>query len=149
MVKPLIIGQAPARGSTMPFVGQSGRRLARLAGLDLEELHRRVEMTNILEEWPGRTGKGDDFPMALAREKAAALIQRLERQEPRRILLMGRKVKRAMGANVYEYFQWWPFDQHNAMIFPHPSGVNHLWNEAGTHMLARHVMEKELWLPPE
>lgn len=133
-MKPLIIGQAPARGNDNkpPFSGLSGRRLAQL--LDLGDngdvLQEYFELVNLIPNWPGKTGKGDSFDMRLAKRHATQLTHELRCQPTRKILFMGKKVRRAMGVNgSWEYLEWMPFLKHQAACFPHPSGVNRWWND--------------------
>lgn len=133
---PLIIGQAPARGSTevdehgilVPFQGRSGDRLRHLAGV--EDLRDHFVLWNIFNTPSEKTrGKGDPFDMPAAREKAARMMTQIHRMKPPVVLLMGRKVEKAFG------FRSGPFLVHRRwqgvkfVVFPHPSGVSHWWND--------------------
>jgi len=134
MSLPLIIGQAPARGNDKkpPFAGQSGARLARLAGVgdSGDDLPAHFELRNLNTKWPGKrvVGKGDQFDMAEAKLKAKKLKEELMDQRPRFVLLMGRKVERAFGWHM-NYLQPNTWQGHIVMLFPHPSGVNRWWND--------------------
>lgn len=145
-MKPLIIGQAPARGNDgMPaFHGDSGARLARLAGVGTkgEDLLYHFDTMNLLPTYPGRKNKGDVFDMKAAKLAAGIVIHDLSHQPPRKILLMGRKVRRAMGLNgQWMYlgpgqFHW----GHWVYIFPHPSGINRWWNDPVNYAAAEKFM---------
>lgn len=130
-MKPLLIGEAPSRKSDpkKPFQGASGRRLARMAGLDSEEdLPTRFRMTNVLGRWPG-TGnageKGSRFPIARAK-RAARRIELLGV-----VILAGRRVAKAFGMAEAPYFRWYATDRHGPCriaVIPHPSGCNQFYN---------------------
>lgn len=133
-MKPLIIGQAPARGNDdkPAFHGKSGARLAQLAGVGTtgEDLLYHFDTVNLLPRWPGKVGKGDVFDMKVAKLYAGELIHVLKQEQPRIILLMGRKVRKAMGINGHwEYLELIEAWGHKVYIFPHPSGVNRWWND--------------------
>jgi uracil-DNA glycosylase len=96
MLRPLLIGQAPGPNTdpSEPLSGASGKRLAALCGLDLEEFLARFERANLLPEFPGKIGKGDRFPVALARPLARSLAGRCL---DRRVVLLGNGVASAFG----------------------------------------------------
>jgi len=153
-VKPLIIGQAPARGNDgkPPFSGRSGARLAELIGVTKNGLYtgdvlpEYFDLVNLLPAWQGKQGKGDVFDMKTAKLKAGILIHELNEGPPRSILMMGRKVRRAMGVNGdWEYLEWFDFYKHEAVIFPHPSGVNRWWNDQANYGEARFFLRDVIW----
>jgi uracil-DNA glycosylase len=132
--KPIIIGQAPARGNDgkLPFAGRSGSRLATLAGVGSsgDDIPNYFTLINLLDHYPGKEGKGDAFDMALATQAARKLTVELKAMRRTRILMMGKKVRRAMGVQgQWEYLEWFDFGPHRATVFPHPSGVNRWWND--------------------
>lgn len=135
VVKPLIIGQAPARGNDgkPPFAGLSGRRLARLAGVGDtgDVLPRYFELRNLISKYPGKagTGKGDMFDVAAAKLQASLLLEELKHMKPRQVLLMGRGVAAAFHQQRREYLRPWDWVGHRFVIFPHPSGVNRWYND--------------------
>lgn len=97
MSRVVIIGQAPSRLSdpSEPLSGNSGRRLASLAGLSLPEFLDRFERRNLLDAWPGKAGKGDAFVRA---GEARALAESLRAGlATRRVVLLGTAVARAFG----------------------------------------------------
>lgn len=145
-MKLLIIGQAPARGNDdkPPFSGRSGARIALLMGVgntgDVLPIY--FDLINLIPNYPGRKGaKGDCFDMATARRAAEDLKKELRGQPRRRILLMGKNVRRAMGVNGnWEYLEWFPLLKHEAAVFPHPSGINKWWNSKANVEAARQFL---------
>jgi uracil-DNA glycosylase len=116
----------------LPFAGQSGARLARLAGVGVsgDDLPENFDLVNLLDKWPGKKGKGDDFNMEEARLKAKSIEEQLKAEEGHRfILLMGRKVERAFGWAGLNYLDANLWHTNWVILFPHPSGVNTWWNE--------------------
>ena len=152
--RPLIIGQAPARGNDgkMPFAGQSGARLAQLAGVgdDGDSLPPHFSLVNLLSKWPGKgTKKGDLFDMRQAKENAQDILMGLERRPASHILLMGRKVQACFELKGLEYLHRYSihrtgFEAHCVIPFPHPSGVNLWWNDPDNILQAEKVMRKVL-----
>lgn len=152
--RPLIIGQAPARGNDgkPPFAGESGTRLAKLSGVGIsgDDLPEHFDLLNLMDYYPGKrsTGKGDNFYIAEARQAAQTLIAGLkeEEQAPRRILLMGRNVERVMlgrkGRQPYLRWRWYFGDKHLVAVFPHPSGLNHWWNDPKNYTEAEVFMRE-------
>lgn len=72
-MKPLVIGQAPSRTSdpTKPLAGEPlASRLAALFGMDVESYLAATDRRNLLGAWPGKSSKGDRFPIAEARRMA-------------------------------------------------------------------------------
>ena len=155
----IIIGQAPpasvgegAGEGFTPLSGLAERRLARLAGLEVDELWHRFDRHNLLSEFPGRLPKharhqrtsgyalhqsnGDAFPMEQARAAAAAL----DLCRYRLVVLLGLrvaaafKVKRASLLMLNEEALPCPL-----IILPHTSGVSHFWNDAANVAAAEHA----------
>ena len=130
----VLIGQAPGpRSGPRPFDGRSGDRLATYMGMDGRlDLFARMECLNLLRSYPGSTGgKGDRFPRSRAMTAARRLLGRLEGCS---VLLAGKNVAAAFRVRS-DYLAW---EDHVAggrfAVIPHPSGVNHWWNdEANRH----------------
>jgi hypothetical protein len=125
----MLVGEAPnasGRGRIANTTA-SGRRLASLGGADLPR-------TNVIQEFPGRSGKGAAFP----RELAVAGLARLWRRTPRRVafVYMGKRVAAADGWRG-DYLQWGEHRGRMVATFPHPSGINMWWNDAANVELAR------------
>lgn len=122
----LVVGQAPAARmrSRRALDGASGDRLARLMGV--ADLHTHARVVNLLGRFPGRAGdKGDRFPLAEAREAAC----RLRPGAHRAVILLGRGVAAAFGAGGWPFLEWRRLGSVPAAVVPHPSGVNHWWND--------------------
>jgi hypothetical protein len=98
-----------------------------------------TERYNVLRRWPGKNGKGDHFPMRLAKTNARRLALGFV---GRRVILLGRSVAKAFGLNV-GYLKWVNIGFDVAVV-PHPSGVNRWWNEARNKAAARRFME-DVW----
>ena len=139
-MRPLLVGQAPSRTSDprRPLEGKGApARLAGLLGMRAEDLNRSFRRMNVLDEWPGRCGKGDAFPAGLAREAAKKVRLR------GRVVFLGKGAARAFGFRG-EFLGWSDFGGSRAAIFPHPSGVNRWFNDAGNRRRAREFMEEIL-----
>ena len=125
-IKGLIIGQAPGpnNGKKYPLTGDGEKRLARLCGYrNSSELWRYFDRINLLDEFPGRqrSGGGDRFPAREAREAASRIVLTSRPV----VFLLGRGVAKAFGLSLGLLQR-----KHNIIVLPHPSGVNHFWNEA-------------------
>ena len=134
-MKPLLVGQAPSRLSDPlePLSGASGRRLALLCGMGVGEFLDAFDRVNLLDRWPGRDGKGDHFPLAAARLAASRMARSLR---GRRVVLVGARVASAFSLEAE------PFRVADALgatvsVSPHPSGINHFWNDAANVRRAR------------
>lgn len=115
----------------LPLEGPCGDRLARLAGMPgHRELRRRARLVNLLPAWPGKSGKGDAFPLREARDRARRLRTRGT------VLLAGRVVAAAFGLADAEYFE----PRGRFHVIPHPSGVSHWWNDPANVRRARRFL---------
>ncbi len=105
MTRPLIVGQAPSRRSDPrePLSGRSGERLAVLCGLGMPSFLARFERVNLLDEFPGKSGKGDLLPREVARFAACNLTGQLRQ---RRTVLLGLGVARAFHLHRRPLFEW-------------------------------------------
>lgn len=134
---PLLVGQAPS-ASAQGVLGASGARLAKLAGLGLEEYAARFARANLLDAWPGpagRLGGGDAFDLADAR---AAWRDLLPHVHGRPVVLLGRHVARAAGLADAPWWEWAALSwrprrrgwlRAQVAVVPHPSGVSRWWND--------------------
>jgi uracil-DNA glycosylase len=138
----LIVGEAPTAATegytALTEAGRSGRRLARLAGV--EHLADRFGVINLVDHWPGRTAHGDAFPAGLARDNARLLLGSLPADVA--LVLLGRRVERAFGLERGAYFRWRTVqdrqsDLRAVVTTPHPSGANRWWNEPANVRRAR------------
>ncbi len=110
-----------------PLEGPCGLKLAALFGMDYEAWLSTFSRLNVFTEWPGKDGKGDRFPMSLARERARSICI-----EGRTTFLLGKRVAQAFGFRpaarfLSDYSS--PAGKWRIMIVPHPSGINTWWND--------------------
>lgn len=147
-MKPLLIGQAPgpATDPGLPLSGRCGARLAELCGLELESFLRTFDRVNLVRTFPGKAGKGDAFPIDLARKGAVDLLI-FGRLNQRPTVLLGQNVARAFGfpASGVEFFRWNYLDGNPSMrlaFAPHPSGVSRWWNDPANEAAARRFFRR-------
>jgi hypothetical protein len=126
--RPVFVGQAPGRSAGRPLAGS---RLPKLLRITPEEFLSRVETVNVLEEWPGKSGRGDAFPLKVARERAAVMDLP---GDP--VVLVGKNVARAFGVNR-DYFEWTEVRGKRAVVIPHPSGVSRWFNSENNQLRFR------------
>lgn len=127
-MRPLLVGEAPSRTSGPdPLSGACGARLAGFCSLSAREFGSTFDRANVLATWPGSAGKGSAFPLALARERAAALRRRF--RGGRTVILLGRRVARAFGLAEQHYFEPVWVGRSPVFVVPHPSGVNAWFND--------------------
>lgn len=121
----VIVGQAPAIAP-----GRTSARVKELFGIEEEELKQRAEWINLIDEYPGKDGKGDAFDLALAAEKAATLDF-----TNKRAIFLGQNVAMAFGlTSKIDYMRW--YDMHGGRIamIPHPSPINFYYNDVHAKM---------------
>ena len=132
-MKTILVGMSPIKGDPKePLSGPSGRRLAALAGLDLDDFLSYLERVNLVVD-----GKRD---VASVIAKADALR---EKWKGRNVILLGRQVAAAFRLNPdgYEYFQMQALEPgFEAAVCPHPSEKTHWWNEPVNVERAREFM---------
>ena len=128
----LLVGEAPARGTSRPFEGNSGRRLRELIG---EEAFGRLDLTNLYKRpMPRDWWKGSYFPAELARRKAKRF--ELPGGKSVVILLAGKRVAKAFGVKA-RYFEPCLLRRRVCYVVPHPSGVNRWYNVETNHWRAK------------
>lgn len=144
--KIILIGQAPGRRGD-PAEPLKSKRLAKLCGISMKKYLETFERINLIKEWPGKqkNGKGDAFPEKLAALNAAWLLPKLE---ARKVIFLGLNVARAFASPREDFFVWFElggfFQKTEAAIVPHPSGVNHFWNERANRLAAQRFLRKAL-----
>lgn len=145
-MKPVLVGQAPSRSgnASAPLTAKRvASRLSSCAGLSLEEYARAFDRRNLLDAWPGRSGKGDNFPKNEARNSVFLMMEGLRK---RNVLFLGKQVAKAFG--VFEdflvEFEW---NEGRAVVLPHPSGINLWWNSEANRALASDLLKR--WLAKE
>ncbi|CAE7658755.1 unnamed protein product [Symbiodinium pilosum] len=161
LVKGLVLGQAPPgpRKSLprawRPLAGPAEQRLARLAKLSVAEFWQHYDRANLLSWYPGlktrserhdvskgyklHTSDGDVFPMDQAKMAAA----KLELAKYRSVLLLGTSVARAFGVSK-PLLHTETRGQTRLLVFPHPSGVSHYWNDPKNTQKAAKALRREL-----
>jgi len=93
---------------------------------------------NLLDEWPGSSGKGSAFPIKDAMFTAATF--RLGFKQYDAVFLAGKRVAKAFGVEA-EYFDKVEGDT-PIYVVPHPSGINTWWNDPCNRERARQFLEK-------
>jgi uracil-DNA glycosylase len=140
-MRPLFIGEAPSRSTSRagaaPLVGESGHRLAAWAGLSPAEFRRRAELINLFAALPERWDRD------AARGSAAALAaQWLQPDQQRPVVLLGEKVALAFAASGCVLFRTYVAATGSLTVMPHPSGLNHYWNDAANVRRAERFLRK-------
>lgn len=135
-MKPLIIGQAPGPKTdpAEPLSGPSGRRLAALCELSLDDFLACFQRVNLMNRFPGKAGKGDAFRIDRARRAALRLSQSFG---GRKVVLLGNHVARAFEVlPISPPGAFMPMWGGLVTIFPHPSGISRWWNDPKNVRLA-------------
>lgn len=134
-----MIGEAPTRNTTEPFVGRAGSRLSAMAGFNVRKEFR---CTNVLKEWPGQArNKGAQFPIGPARIGAEKLLWQVK-PEDRVIVVGGRCASKAFRFKPeVKPYEWTTLALGTRMNFisglaqvkicmiPHPTSINQHWND--------------------
>lgn len=139
--RPYLVGESPSSSGDrywrFPLSGAPARVLCSAAGIPPDgagkdpadwtwALYERYICVNVIERWR------DASPWSAPRAREAA-EERAEmiRRGPGVAVLLGRRVGEAFGARG-EFFEWTELDGLAAVVIPHPSGRNLLWNNPGT-----------------
>jgi len=140
-VIPLLIGQAPSGSSDSdePLSGRSGRRLAELCDLEFDAYLRLFERRNLLQDLPGKAGKGDQS--VTLREGRVLARACLGLCVGRRVVLLGFSTARMFDL-VGPALAFSPHWRGEFAFCPHPSGVNSWWNVAENQARARRFWRK-------
>lgn len=146
-----MIGQAPGRNGdpSKPCTGAFALKLARVADVDPMWFMATFERMNVLQRWPGRSGKGDAFPMIEARLAAKLIAPKLK---GRMVVFVGAAVARAfrVPSQFYEtgavskkefgFFQEISRVDYDYVVIPHPSDVSRWWNDSINRFRYREYM---------
>ncbi len=142
----LIIGQAPALKDdrTSPLSGRTGRRLATLMNMDMEEFLTTFDRANLFNKFPGKgkSGPGDAFPIQQATINAHKVMQNNPPDNYRAVILLGKNVAQAFNLQKPEFFKWDRTCRPFTVVIPHPSGLNHWWNEKSNQRIARKFLNE-------
>lgn len=129
-MRPLLIGQAPgpATDPGHPLSGRTGARLAGLFRFDEDEFLAAFDRVNLIGRFPGKAGKGDAFPLQIARRRALALSRRFE---GRTVVLLGGSVSAAFRVTAVPILRWrrGALGAARLAVAPHPSGISRWWND--------------------
>lgn len=139
----LLLGEAPNRWQGEDLLKRGHHTLfredlAEYCNLTKVEYYRAFVRANLLDYWPGRSGKGSAFPMGEARSKANLVRPYL--YSFTRIVLLGRRVATAFRLEKLDWYQWWPAGDSQVAVAPHPSKVSRYWNDPENVAAA-----KEFW----
>lgn len=139
----LIVGQGPSASSEglPPFDPStySGRKLCELAGVErAEELG---VVVNLLDRYPGRSRKGSKGDHFFA-WKARQIAKKTPLHRFDRVVLVGRNVARSFGVGDRPFLRWFEHRGTKVSIVPHPSGVNHWWNDPRNVRRARRFVRR-------
>lgn len=98
----------------------------------------------ILDHWPGKAGKGDAFPLELARTRGWRARSDLK---GRRVVAFGASVVKVLGYDPVDHLLKFTIrEAGNASLalayVPHPSGVNRWWNDLDNATKARSFLYK-------
>lgn len=138
-MKPLIIGQAPGQHASdpdFPLAGRCGAKLADLCGLTLKAYLERFDRVNLVDEFPGKAGKGDAFPLEPARIKCREIMAD-PANAGRQIVVLGAGAVVLFGLTTPTL----TFAPHADAFYawcPHPSGANRWWNDPANRLRARY-----------
>ena len=137
-----LVGQAPSRRGDprKPLAGPNGQKIARLAGLNYDELIA-CRRRHLNTHYNGRRGKGHAFDHAKGKVNAADVLLdwRVER-----IVLLGKNVARCFGFRDLPFLAEINIYGRRFLIFPHPSGTNRWWNERRNERRARRLLQRFL-----
>lgn len=141
----LVVGEAPSKGSPLgapALEGRSGAFLAKLLGFyTSRSMRARVDLVNVLSEWPGGSGNGSRFPVGEAKQVASKMEVKAGHA-----ILLGRAAC-AFGV-PRGYFRPVELPGRGQTVFwrvPHPSGVNRWWNDKGNLELATRFFDSRPW----
>lgn len=148
--KIVIIGQAPSRrgaeANRAAIGGPTGLRVASLLGMDVRGYVRTFRRLNLVQDHPGKAGRGDAFPKQEAKASWEKLLPNLA---GRRVVLLGSKVADVViGRDRWCWCDPRPIEYviprltFDCMVLPHPSGLNHYWNEPALVELARKILRE-------
>jgi hypothetical protein len=125
--RPLLVGEGPnATGCPDQRLALTGRVMQRLcawSGLTTAAYLRRFERRNLFHT----RAEAERWSAPAARGRATELAAGLECH--RELLLLGRRVAAAFGLDGHGFHTWHQVGEHQALLLPHPSGLNHHWNE--------------------
>lgn len=139
---PLIVGEAGHGAFPFAGSGPSHRRLVQITGM--VDYRRHFDVVNLLPEWPGKTGKGDRFPIREARAAAAMVLE----LAPNPVLVLcGKRVASAFRLRDVEFLTWRFLAGLIVGVIPHPSGIVRWWNDEANVEAARAFLLEARGIP--
>lgn len=150
-MRPLFIGEAPSpstsRFGSHPLVGMTGARLAAWAGVSPAEFRRRCGCVNLFDRVPQRWDRRS------AEDRAAWLWVELckphdgtgrELRGVDVVVLLGDKVADAFRCRSVRPFTVSQTSGPAIAVMPHPSGLNHYWNDEANVRRAERFLRRLL-----
>lgn len=116
-----------------PFHGRCGAFLTRLLGADYRSL---FDEANLLDTWPGPSGKGSAAPRLDLRLAWDAFLLADRHQA---VVLCGKRVAGAAGLRM-GFLGRLGAQGRTLLLVPHPSGVCRWWNDPGCREAARRFL---------
>ncbi len=137
----MFIGEAPGRKGPRDM---DAVFIHKAFGLDSDAreataLLRRSQHRNLLNYWPGESGKGSYFPALVAKEKARKIRIPLHVHT---LVLLGLRVATAFQMHLVPYFERRTYRDRLVYVVPHPSGVNRWWNDPDNRRQACRFLEE-------
>lgn len=148
----LLVAEAPPRGARpghRALDGMAGDRLGRYlldhearigSALPRDDLLARFDAVNLLGRWPGSNGKGASWDRA----KGARAAKRLPLRGV--VVLLGWRVASAYGRAIPGNGALWSWRMTDGgawvIMIPHPSGVNHTYNQPAARSLAARALRE-------
>jgi len=112
--------------------------------MDMEEFLTTFDRANLFNKFPGKVerGPGDAFPIQQATINAYKLMQNNPPDNYRAVILLGKNVAKAFNIQDPEFFQWGTTHRPFTVVIPHPSGINHWWNDKRNQRVAREFLSE-------
>ena len=121
-----LIGPSPGKrgtGPDGPLGGAVGRKLADMCGLSYPEYLNAFRRINLLDDWPGKQGKGDAFFLEKARRATKTISI-----DCTMTVFLGTNAAWAFGLSL-TWMRWVEFRGGLVAALPHPSGINLWYND--------------------
>jgi uracil-DNA glycosylase len=144
--RPLLLGEAPARDGdpARPLARRPARRVCALLGWDdgpdpYARLLSAFDVLNAIER------REDAYPWSAprARDRWRRWVADRGPDAPRVVVCLGRRAAAAVGHDG-DWYEWRSLAARDVALVPHPSGLNHAWNDPATGGRVRAVLEDAL-----
>lgn len=164
MSRPLLLGESPSKVGDryyhFPLSGRPAERLLRFAGIERErESDQRVsrlglkgreklvaaywtltehfDTLNVLERWPG-----ERWPEQAAHDRWARYVE--EEGWLKVLVCVGARAAKAVYLGHRDWFEWDTYGETWGVKIPHPSGLNHLYNDEANRERAGEVLREAI-----